>query len=279
MVEKISIDLSSILKSGKTVGDILVKHPYYTFGGLGVALGTYGGIKEYKKEIEFKAPRLKSGETKSDDSYKMRVIRSHKIQQREFDKSKPTKILSKVLANIGLGLYTGYQAEKINESHEEALNEARRYTKRARENFREQYTKRAREHFREQTRRRSEESKNTFRSGYNRSRSTTPGTSSTTNTAGKKFSETLKGFKTKTEATSAFRNAAKKYHPDKGGKAEDFYSVKTIWDAFKNSAGFNKLSYYKAFLDELEKISGCKIPPQYLSKQKTKPKKAKKSPN
>jgi len=34
--------------------------------------------------------------------------------------------------------------------------------------------------------------------------------------------------------------------------------------------------YQESFIDELEKISGCKIPPQYLSKQKIKPKKAKK---
>ena len=51
-------------------------------------------------------------------------------------------------------------------------------------------------------------------------------------------------FKTKAEATKAFRTAAKKYHPDLNPKGEDqFKTLNNAWEALRNSSAFDKLAF------------------------------------
>jgi len=86
---------------------------------------------------------------------------------------------------------------------------------------------------------------------------------------------------TKREARKIFGKYAIKAHPDKpGGSMDVMQDLNEHWDEFKKSHQFSKLAnlfgregediYKAAFLDEIEKISGCK------SHGKVKPKKAKK---
>lgn len=242
MVKNAKINMSGIKSGAEAVGRTMARHPIYTGLLAGTAIGIPGAVKEYKKEFTpKKTPKKRDYEP--EDVYQKRIERSHKAQKGFFDRSKPHRVLGKLYEKSGRGALLGLYA---------SLMGVGRYGGGGR--FRGFGTSGA-------------------KSAYK------------TNKTGNAFRETLKKAKTKDEAKTMFRNAARKTHPDKGGVADDFDSVKTHWDSFKGSRGYDKLAFFlahggnslykAAFLDEFEKVSGCKVPPQYLSKIKIK--KAKKT--
>lgn len=63
----------------------------------------------------------------------------------------------------------------------------------------------------------------------------------------------LKNAKTKAEAKAAFREQAKKTHPDHGGNADSFRNMQKEWEQHEPTF---KVAMLAAFQDELEKIAG-----------------------
>lgn len=238
MVKSAKINMSGIKGVAEAVGRTMARHPIYTGFLGGTALGVPGAVKEYKKEFTpKKSPKKRDYEP--EDVYQKRVERSHKAQKGFFDRSRSRRVVNKLYEKAFPGAMAGMYASLLGVGRFSG-------------------------------------------GGYRFKGFGTSGAKSAykANKAGKAFDNTLRSVKTKEQAKQQFWDAARKFHPDKGGSADDFDAVKNTWDTFKGSKAFDKLaflltngvegSYKEAFIDELEKISGCK------SHGKVKPKKAKK---